>query len=808
MFEETLRKEEEVKQRIFEERRRAKAQQRRRKLEAARRRAKQQNAPSSPRALSGNDDGTTQPPQDLGQRESAETGRDLGERQASDSGQHQPLSSDPAAASSLQDTPKRKLSTAEQRRQRRRRGKSAKRQRALEAKQRLEAEQALERQRLEAEQVRERQRLAELAEAERRVEEARQREMREELLRVNNHLTEADAHAVVHYWPCVAGRRGEVEEELAEVVAARRAAEERERRRRQAEEAERERMRRLREEEEKRVRERKRREEKEAAEGERERAKAEREREAAEEERRRVARAKLELLTARRTQRAASLAARPEPLSTGTKRRERRRRARERSLSIDASLDLVPATPSVTTPAPKKIPTPIPTPMPTPTPTPTLKPGAPPREEETKEEKEARIRAREEEKRRKKRERRNQKKVRSRAASLVEDPVEVDESREPELATATVRQADYPHFCPELPRTEPEPPAVANPAADVEPEERPAEIQEECCVADDQAAPSLVAEAQITEDSESAPAPAPAEPVHGNGDGVGVLEGDGIPTFQLDDDGALDAEELTPITSAGEELVILDQTPEAHVEQSVSQGEDPSTEAAAVVVAPDVKPQEQPELVPDVEVPAGAGGHRTHEEEVVRMRVLYDYTPDQDAHGELELLAGDIVLVYLQDQREGDPWWFGEAEADGSCGYFPESFVERADATNTEGDDQMLSSGEGCPAGSTLLSPSLSKSPRPGGASPLSPPRMPAEVPAVPKPAIPYQSVVDNEWPRGLVTYEWAARAPDEMDLHLGEVIEVYEQDPSGWYVARSCVDTDYVASSTTDIIRFYWLGG
>ncbi len=202
------------------------------------------------------------------------------------------------------------------------------------------------------------------------------------------------------------------------------------------------------------------------------------------------------------------------------------------------------------------------------------------------------------------------------------------------------------------------------------------------------------------------------------------------------------------------------------------------------MVAPDVKPQEQPELVPDAEVPA-AGGHR--EEEVVRMRVLYDYTPDPDAHGELELLAGDLVLVYLQDQREGDPWWFGEAETDGSCGYFPESFVERADlihSTSAEGDDQMQLSGEGL----TLLSPkspSLSKSPRPGGASPLSPSRMPAEVPAVPKPAIPYQSVVDNEWPRGLVTYEWAARAPDEMDLHLGEVVEVYEQDPSGWYVAR-----------------------
>jgi hypothetical protein len=190
--------------------------------------------------------------------------------------------------------------------------------------------------------------------------------------------------------------------------------------------------------------------------------------------------------------------------------------------------------------------------------------------------------------------------------------------------------------------------------------------------------------------------------------------------------------------------------------------------------------------------------HGSVTEEAVRMRVLYDYTPDADAHGELELLAGDIVLVYLQDQREGDPWWFGEAELDGRCGYFPESFVEPASVGDALSQDEYEDEDEAGvdaeeedetpPAapqhrdyqdGSSADRSSSSKvSPEPSSSSPPSPPAAATQPAVAPRP-----SPNDPEWPRGLVTYDWKATAPDEMDLHLGEVIDIYEQDPSGWFV-------------------------
>ncbi len=41
----------------------------------------------------------------------------------------------------------------------------------------------------------------------------------------------------------------------------------------------------------------------------------------------------------------------------------------------------------------------------------------------------------------------------------------------------------------------------------------------------------------------------------------------------------------------------------------------------------------------------------------------------------------------------------------------------------------------------------------------------------------------DKGFPRALVIYEWERREEDEMSVYFGELIVVYEQDPSGWYI-------------------------
>lgn len=165
----------------------------------------------------------------------------------------------------------------------------------------------------------------------------------------------------------------------------------------------------------------------------------------------------------------------------------------------------------------------------------------------------------------------------------------------------------------------------------------------------------------------------------------------------------------------------------------------------------------------------------TDGDDCVRMVVLYDYKPDPSSKGELELQAGDVVLVYLSDQREDDPWWFGEIESDGRCGYFPAAWVEREDEYD---EDECEDADEVERRNEDKIAAALSAQ------------QQPVEAPSrEEKPPVSSRGgsqvmacEADDEWPRALVLHDFNPTAPDEMSLRLGEVIEVYEQDESGWY--------------------------